>query len=443
MRLPRGMRLKAARNAGLKVEHYLRGGMRNVRAKAEAPVDWAAKPRLKRPSTYIIGGGAAATTGLGVASYKHYKNKYETEALAKSLVMTSDGPKMISALKAGKAALKAAPTHRSLRMMTSSDASYAASHRGITQELMPATKGRGNTETLKGLGLKRVGKLRNRHGRRITVAQASGLGESEGGFHIAVPTPGKGQRDAHHIIVTGNGQSGEAAEDTLRHEYTHTLGKKPLSRQYRLAHNKDKQWREEARADASMGDAGRQESGYLAGANGEPLAQISLTRAKVGWNKAHARKYKKVMRKIDSAKGNSPKMDVAGSIADTETMFSRIPKGVKKMPDKRNPINKGLFPYGYVKGIGRVKMNSMVDDFADVTDAKDVRRLIHRSRIIPLKSRKKPTYPGAAIGATGAGVSLPRRTPPKAKPPKPKPNPKQGVLFDVKGRVNPKAKPNG
>lgn len=60
-------------------------------------------------------------------------------------------------------------------------------------------------------------------------------------------------------------------------------------------------------------------------------------------------------------------------------------------------VSKGLPPYGRVPGIGRVKVNFQHSkDLFDVTDSKDVRRLIPRERLMFTKTkplpRKKPTW---------------------------------------------------
>ena len=59
-------------------------------------------------------------------------------------------------------------------------------------------------------------------------------------------------------------------------------------------------------------------------------------------------------------------------------------------------IRKALFRRGYVKGIGQVRvLGSPKKDYFDVNDPRDVRRLVHRSRITPLpdKAKKKPRGP--------------------------------------------------
>lgn len=97
-------------------------------------------------------------------------------------------------------------------------------------------------------------------------------------------------------------------------------------------------------------------------------------------------------------------------------------------------VSKGLPPYGHVPGIGRVKINGMPHkDIFDVTDSKDVRRMIPRARLAFVKS-KKISQPSAGMGA--AQMLRPK---PRKKVLKPKYT--QPALFDTKGRINPNAKP--
>ena len=68
----------------------------------------------------------------------------------------------------------------------------------------------------------------------------------------------------------------------------------------------------------------------------------------------------------------------------------------------------GIQPYGYIKGIGKVKVNSIVNGKVHCTDCRDQYRVVDRARITFLKSKKPNT--------------------PKTKPAK-KPTYEQGELF--------------
>lgn len=101
-------------------------------------------------------------------------------------------------------------------------------------------------------------------------------------------------------------------------------------------------------------------------------------------------------------------------------------------------VSKGLPPYGRVPGIGRVKVvGQRSKDLFEVIDSKDMRRLVPRERLMFVKSKKLSPIGGMAMGVKSVTPSV-RSTPPK-KPRVPKYT--QPSLFDVKGRVNPDAKP--
>lgn len=121
-----------------------------------------------------------------------------------------------------------------------------------------------------------------------------------------------------------------------------------------------------------------------------------------------------------------------GPVYEAATKAAKGTKGTEPI------VSKGLPPYGRVPGIGRVKVNGLHSkDLFDVTDSKDMRRLVPRERLMFVKSKKLSPIGGMAMGVKNVTPNV-RSMPPK-KPRIPKYT--QPSLFDIKGRVNPNAKP--
>jgi hypothetical protein len=129
-----------------------------------------------------------------------------------------------------------------------------------------------------------------------------------GGFHTVIPTPGKGQRAAKHLVaVAPKGSTGKMTrEDALRHELEHANNRKPMSaqaRRIRIATRGRKGWREEARADAAT--TRPMKSGYQDMADNPKEAEAMGGSPLIGGNPSDMRAYVKTKKKIIAARGNS------------------------------------------------------------------------------------------------------------------------------------------
>lgn len=303
-------------------------------------------------------------------------NPFLDSLVGKSLVNVNGAPKYVSAVKAGKAALREAPKHKSLKGVTPKDANAASEHKGFTEFMRGILRNGGRVE--EGVQLK-VGAMKNN---RITVEHDI---PGVQGFHAPIPVPGKGQRDAHHVIGLRSAETASHREATLAHEMEHSRGRRPLSRQMRHMRS-DKVWGDEARADSAMPKG--TPSAY------EDAARYKGTVGNLPDSSKGRKRYLAIRRKINAAKGTKGTDPIVSKGFPTHAMLHGLPG---------NPAR-------------GVRVVGMID--------KDTFRVLHGNDYI-VAPRHRLTF---------------TKGPKLSKPKKPKP-PKQLSLIDSKGRINPNAKP--
>lgn len=210
---------------------------------------------------------------------------------------------------------------------------------------------------------------------------------------------------------------------------------KPLARAATFQDAADEYRRRIGKADLSVGEqkrlvrhkkVGRDLSiaGGLMGLGALSLRSPEIARVAASRSRrlANTRAVRRLAAKEPSATKASNTLGIAAIGSGSIGSFNYA--GQQKLEAKQ--IRKALFRAGHIKGLGKVRVISAKDDYFDVLDSRDARRLVHRSRITPLPASPKP----------------------RRKQAPPKPGPEQGTLFgkrddqflrDYKDRISPRA----
>lgn len=109
---------------------------------------------------------------------------------------------------------------------------------------------------------------------------------------------------------------------------------------------------------------------------------------------------------VSPAKNRPKQSEYPGSYA-VHGVAEKAPEVTARLSAKAR-VKKGLNPYGYIKGVGKVKINHPVGKtHFDVTDSKDARRLVPRERLIHMKNKPLPRKPKWEQGELFKGMRLP------------------------------------